>query len=110
MAKTPTHLKVTLLIPLTDNDGQSFDLLTWDWWNDRLTALVSGFTDHGVATGWWRGYADQNRVIVVVVKTMREVRALRRLLLEACERFRQQAMYFEYHRVFFEEVQEGPSP
>jgi hypothetical protein len=71
---------------------------------------VSGFTEHGVATGQWRGYTDQNRVIVIVVKTMREVSELRQLLVDACRRFRQEAMYLEYHRVFFEEVQEGSSP
>ena len=105
MPRIGTHLKVTLLVPLNDNDGQPFDLPTWSWWNDRLTSLVSGFTDHGVATGWWRGYADQNRVIVIMVKTMREVSALRRLLIEARHRFKQRAMYLEYHRVYFEEVE-----
>lgn len=98
MADSPTHLKVTILVPLADNDGESFDLQTWDWWNRRLASLVSGFTDLGVATGHWRGYTDQNRVIVT------EVSALRDLLIEARDRFRQEAMYFEYHPVFFEEV------
>lgn len=98
-------LKVTLLVPLRDNDGEPFDLVTWSWWNDELTELVSGFTDLGVVTGWWRGYSDQNRIIVVIVKTMREVDALRELLRQARVRFRQEAMYLEYHEVFFEEVQ-----
>lgn len=104
MAKSPTNLRVTLLIPLHDNEGEPFELTTWSWWNDELTALVSGFTDMGVATGWWRGYADQNRVIVLIVSSMREVSAIRRLLVEARRRFRQEAMYLEYHRVVFEEV------
>lgn len=104
MSKSPTHFRVTLLIPLLDNEGKPFSLLTWSWWNDRLTALVTGFTDLGVATGWWRGYADQNRVITIVVKTIHEVNALRELMVEARSRFKQEAMYFEYHRVFFEEV------
>jgi len=101
---TPTGLKVTLLIPLNDNDGEPFDLETWSWWTDQLSILVSGFTDLGVVTGWWRGYADQNRVIVIIVKSIREVEAIRRLLIEACSRFRQEAMYLEYHQVYFEEV------
>ena len=42
MRITPTNIKVTLLIPLKDNDGEPFDLATWSWWNDELTALVSG--------------------------------------------------------------------
>src|SRR5215212_4319495 len=64
-------IKVTLLVPLADNDGEPFDLITWSWWNDELTELVSGFTDLGVVTGWWRGFSDQNRIIVVIVKTTR---------------------------------------
>lgn len=104
MSKSPTHFRVTLLIPLLDNEGKPFSLLIWSWWNDRLTALVTGFTDLGVATGWWRGYADQNRVITIIVKTIHEVNALRELMVEARSRFEQEAMYFEYHRVFFEEV------
>ncbi|HUR81848.1 MAG TPA: hypothetical protein VM733_13870 [Thermoanaerobaculia bacterium] len=103
MAESPS-IKVTLLIPLNDNNGEPFDLVTWSWWNDELTELVSGFTDLGVVTGWWRGYSDQNRIIVVIVKSMREVDALRQLVREARTRFRQEAMYFEYHEVVFEEV------
>jgi len=34
-----------------------------------------------------------------------EVSALRRLLIEARHRFKQRAMYLEYHRVYFEEVE-----
>lgn len=105
MATSSTSFKVTVLIPLKDNDGEPFDLITWSWWNDRLTELVSGFTDVGVVTGWWRGYSDQNRSLVIIVKTLREVDAIRRLLRDARVRFRQEAMYLEYHRVFFEEVQ-----
>ena len=100
----PSSIKVTLLVPLTDNDGESFDLRTWQWWNRRLADAVTGFTDMGVATGWWRGMTDRNRVIVIVVKSAAEVDALRQVLREARFRFRQEAMYLEYHRVNFEEV------
>ena len=98
-------VKVTVLVPLHDNDGEPFDLATWSWWSDELTALVSGFTDVGVVTGWWRGYSDQNRSIVIIVKSAHEVDAIRNLLREARVRFRQEAMYLEYHDVTFEEVQ-----
>ncbi|HYR30055.1 MAG TPA: hypothetical protein VEU30_16415 [Thermoanaerobaculia bacterium] len=104
MPRSPSGLKVTLLIPLKDNEGEPFDLWTWSWWSGALMELVSGFTDLGVATGWWRGFTDENRVIVVVVRSLREVDAIRSLLREARVRFRQEAMYLEFHRVFFEEV------
>ena len=96
--------KVTLIIPLTDNDGNPFDLETWTWWSDALMNLVSGFTDMGVATGWWRGYSDRNRVLTIILRSAEEVEAIRRLLREAKTRFRQEAMYLEYHGVMFEEV------
>lgn len=98
------HVKVTLLIPLNDNNGEPFDLRIWTWWHYQLNTLVKGFTDVGLATGWWRGYSDQNRSFVIIVKTMHEVGEIRQLLAEARNHFRQEAMYLEYHRVFFEEV------
>src|SRR4029079_14774467 len=103
MLKSSAALKVTTLIPLKDNDGNLFDLSTWTWWNERLTSLVAGFTDLGVVTGWWRGYADQNQVFVIIVRTMKEVDVIRQLLREARIRFRQEAMYLEYHRIYFAE-------
>lgn len=99
------RFKVTVLVPLYDNDGEPFDLATWSWWNDQLTTLVSGFIDLGVVAGWWRGYSDQNRIIVMIVTTMREVDAIRELPRGARRRFRQEAMCLEYHPVSFEEVQ-----
>jgi hypothetical protein len=41
---------------------------------------------------------------VIVVREIDEVSAIRSLLVHARERFRQEAMYFEYHAVMFEEV------
>lgn len=104
MSKSSKGFKVTVLLPLRDNDGNLIDRETWSWWHDRLTSLVSGFTDLGVVSGWWRGYTDENRRITLVVKSMAEVDAIRSLLREARIRFRQEAMYLEYHAVSFEEV------
>ena len=92
------------MLPLRDNDGVVIDRETWDWWYDELGSVVTGFTDMGVVSGWWRGYTDENRRITIVVRTMGEVEAIRQLLREARVRFRQEAMYFEYHAVSFEEV------
>jgi hypothetical protein len=104
MAKSSKGFKVTLMLPLRDNDGNAIDRDTWSWWHDRITAMVAGFTDMGVVSGWWRGYTDENRRITIVVRSMREVEAIRELLREARVRFRQEAMYLEYHAVSFEEV------
>jgi hypothetical protein len=96
--------KVTVLLPLSDNEGQPFDKETWGWWNDQLTSLVAGFTDLGVVSGWWRGFSDRNRHITIVVNSLREIDGIRSLLREARLRFRQKAMYLEYHVVYFEEI------
>jgi hypothetical protein len=43
-------------------------------------------------------------VLTIVVRSGEEVESIRRLLREAKARFRQEAMYLEYHPVMFEEV------
>jgi hypothetical protein len=96
--------KITVLLPLSDNQGEPFDAQTWLWWHHRLRALVRGFTDLGVVIGWWEGYSDQNRHLTIVVETTHEVEQIRELLGEARIRFRQEAMYFEYHLIHFEEI------
>jgi hypothetical protein len=100
----PEAFKVTLLIPTRDNDGIYFDLPTWTWWSEELVSIVEGFTDMGIVTGWWHGQTDRNRAYVIVVGSMNQVRSIRDLLVRARSRFRQDAMYFEYHPVTFEEV------
>lgn len=100
----PESYKVTVLIPIKDNEGKPFDLRTWRWWSDELISVVEGFTDMGVVTGWWHGYTDRNRLVVIVVGSLDEVGSIRNLLVRARTRFRQEAMYFEYHTVTFEEV------
>jgi len=105
MSKLPSGLKVTLLVPMTDNEGNSFPLRTWTWWSDELGALVTGFTDVGMGNRLvGRGVTDQNRMFVTIVRSLQEMYAIRSLLVRACREFRQEAMYLEYHRVFFEEV------
>jgi hypothetical protein len=96
--------KVTLLFPLYDNDGNPFPEDVWDWWRNGMTALVRGFTDLGVVEGWFKGQSDRNRWIVVIVKTENEVDTIRKFLQSARLKFRQDAMYLEYHLVRYEEV------
>lgn len=97
--------KVTFLIPLRDDDGEPFDLAYWTWWVDALARCVSDFADRGVGSGPWGNTMDQHRMIVVMVRSMREVDELRELLRRARMRFGLETMYLEYHEVLFEEVQ-----
>ena len=98
------YFKVTMFFPLTDNEGNLFDDETWSWWREEITRCLSAFTDLGVVAGWWEAHSDQNRWIVAVVATEEEVDKLRKFLQAARHRFRQEAMYFEWHEVRFELV------
>ena len=114
MASEANSFKVTLLFPISDNEGQPFSEEIWSWWRDELTRLIFGFTQMGVvrawwegrglAQGWWRGQSDQSRWLVIVVKTETEVNKIREFLRVARVRFSQDKMYFECHPVHFEEV------
>jgi len=104
MASDYNGLKVTLLFPLFDNEGAPFVDDVWNWWRGEMTILLAAFTDLGVVTGWWQEHSDENRWIVAVVKSPEQVKAVRVFLRKARRKFRQRAMYLEYHAVHFEEV------
>jgi hypothetical protein len=91
-----------LLFPLLDNDGDAFDEDTWRWWQREMFRL-GDYTEAGLATGVFRGHTDRNRVIVLIVSA-EKLEPIREFLVEACDRFRQDAMYFEYHETKFELV------
>ncbi len=105
MGGTRDWFKVTLLFPLQDNEGNPFPEEVWRWWSDEMTKLVGAFTDRGVVRGWWGKRSELNREVFMVVKTQREVDALRAFLRRARQKFKQDVMYFEYHPVHFEEVE-----
>jgi len=93
-----------MFFPIRDNDQNLFDEDVWKWQRDEITRIVSGFTELGVVVGWWEGQFDQNKWIVAVVENMEIVDQLRIFLQKARHRFRQDAMYFEWHPVRFELV------
>ena len=99
-----TGFKVTMFFPLYNNEGNVYGEEVWKWWRERLTVLLQGFTEMGVVNGWWLGHSDQNRWIVAVVRTEKEVGHIRDFLRLACAKFEQKAMYLDYHSVRFEEV------
>jgi len=104
MRKKCNALKVTLLFPLFDNEGNFFEEEIWGWWRDEMSKILTAFTDMGIVTGWWLGQSDRNRWIVTVVKAQKEVDRIRDFLRLAREKFKQEAMYLDYHPVHFEEV------
>jgi hypothetical protein len=103
-------VKITMLFPIRDNQGQVFDDELWDWWLDALEELLPdatelGVTELGLTAGTWRGYADNCRWIMAVVPSARLTR-IRDFLSEFAKRSRQEAMYLDYHAVEFELVRE----
>ena len=104
MPNPQVWFKVTLLFPLRDNDGNPFPEEVWSWWLDAITKLVKALTDRGVVRGWWRRRWEPNREIFMIVKTQREVNAIRAFLRRARRKFKQDVMYLEYRLVYFEEV------
>ena len=103
-SSTPESLKVTLIFPLYDNDGEPFDIEDWRWWQ-REMFRVGDYTELGNAKGVFRGHTDRNRIIVMIVEPS-ALDAIREFLKEARKRFAQDAMYLEYHPVQFELIRE----
>ncbi len=97
-------LKVTLLFPLYDNDGNPFPTEVWNWCSNEIAKLVNAYTDRGTVRGWWRKRWEVNQEIFMIVKTADELGAVRQFLSHACREFNQEVMYLEYHPVHFEEV------
>lgn len=103
MESEPNRIKVTMLFPLRDNDGRPFDEETWNWWMDKVLEVLGDFTEMGLTNGGWRGHADQCRWIMAVISEDR-LDAVHSFLHEARERFKQKAMYLDFHPVRLELV------
>lgn len=101
---TQESLKVTLIFPLYDNDGEPFDIEDWRWWQREMFRL-GDYTELGHSQGIFRGHTDRNRIIVMIVEPS-ALDAIREFLKEARKRFAQDAMYLEYHPVQFELITE----
>ncbi|MHB2018635.1 MAG: hypothetical protein ACYCW6_16935 [Candidatus Xenobia bacterium] len=101
VAPVSAALKVTMLFPLADNEGKAFDHNVWDWWLDEIALRFDACTDLGNVQGYWEGYSDHHRMIVMVLPES-ELRNVRLFLQEAGVRFRQEAMYLDYHPVVLE--------
>ena len=101
MART-TRIKVTMLFPIFDNDGNAFDEETVDWWRDALHETLGGaYNEPGQTLGHWEGYTELCRWIVAVVDE-RDLDKIYAFLAEARRRFRQDVMYLDYHPVTFD--------
>lgn len=104
--KAVNAIKVNLLFPLSDNDGKPFSADIWNWWFLEMARLFKGFTDMGIVKGWWQGYSDVNRWVVIILESEEGLDEVRRFLIEACGKgkFDQKKMYLDYHAIHYEEV------
>lgn len=101
MAKT-TRIKVTMLFPILDKDGNPFEEETWSWWRDALgKAVGSAYNEPGQTLGHWEGYTELCRWIVAVVDED-DLERIYAFLSAARSRFRQNVMYLDYHPVTFD--------
>jgi len=103
MESTPNRVKATMFFPLFDNEGNPFDEETWSWWMGKVVEVLGDFTEMGLTNGGWRGYADQCRWIMAVIQEDR-LHDVHGFLQEAHERFKQEAMYLDFHPVHLELV------
>jgi hypothetical protein len=100
----PNAFKVTLMFPMRDNEGRPFPTSVWRWWRVEMTRLLSGFTDAGEVEGYWQRQTEQNKMLLIVLKSENKLNEIRSFLQQARIRFRQKAMYFEFHPVFQEDI------
>ena len=95
----PNAIKVTMLFPLLDNDGEPFSAEIWDWWLDNIITFGAY---HELATrGTWKGRPERHRCVKIVITDESEIERLEAFLREAREAFGQEVMYFEAVRVHF---------
>lgn len=98
-------LKVTMVFPLKDNDGQPFKDEVMSWFLEEINRIfVDGITALlSPVTGRWHETNDLNRCIWAIVDGDK-LREILEFLKTAKERFRQEKMYYEYHLTNYEEV------
>jgi hypothetical protein len=90
--------RASFLIPLRDNDGNPFEYTDFTWLNGQLVTRFTGYTRDGIVSGEWFEsgvrYADDSYRFVVAIAN-EQLETLAALLEEACERFKQEALYLE---------------
>jgi hypothetical protein len=97
-----THYRVTIPLPLVDNDGKPFAGEDIDWFESMLLAVVLGWRKHHFVDGVWDGSGEVYREPVCVFETTiprEKLKPLVVILQEARVRFRQHALLVEVSAV-----------
>ena len=98
--------KVTMIVPKRYPDGSPIRASVWGEMTTELRELESDFTEVPVKGEWRREEDDDSRTYFITVSAIERVEGLRALLGRWRSPFRQAAMYFDYHPVCFELVEE----
>lgn len=90
-------IETTFRIPVAGNDGQPFEVETWEWLHDQLIANFGGYTVEGPSPGNWLSeaghlYREPGLTYRVAIAPS-AVETLREVCREAKTRFDQEAIY-----------------
>jgi hypothetical protein len=93
--------EVLMLVPVADNDGDTFPEVAFDLFEEVLIARFGGFTRYpGSAVGGWvdsgRVYRDATRVYAVVVRSVMDGGHIGEVVRFAKAHFRQEAIFVRY--------------
>lgn len=96
-------IKVTILVPVADNDGQTFAAPHHAQFEAALESSFNGFTRlPGFAVGGWvdkatgRSYRDSNLIYEVAVEGLVGNEALLEAVRFAKAHYRQEAIFLQY--------------
>jgi hypothetical protein len=92
-------IKITTLIPIIENNGEKVPNEFFTWFEDQLLEIAGAFSNRPPVDGAWKGldrtYRDISREYTIAVKTKKQAREIRKVVIDAGRRLQQEAMYFE---------------
>lgn len=94
------RIKVVVLIPERDNEGQSHSVALWRLWEARLMTTFGGYTVERKVSGQWANemgerFSDISHEYVVALTSWRQLPAWLAVVSWACRLFRQEAVFTE---------------
>jgi hypothetical protein len=98
--------KVTMIFPKKYPDGSPIRASVWSEMTTELRELESDFTEVPVKGEWRREEDDDSRMYFITVAAIGRVEALRDFVKRWRAPFGQEAMYFDYHPVRFELIED----
>lgn len=95
-------IKIITLLPIFDNNGDKIPTEIFKWFENQILILVGSFSHKptkGILEGAWTHkditYRDTSIEYIIAVKTQKQVKEIKKLVIEAGRRTNQLAMYFE---------------